>query len=218
MLFVNTGATCANIKHWWKALQLFLLYKEVVRIRIRIGTRIRRIRMFWALGSAFGSFHHQAKIIRKTLIYNVLWLLYDFLSLKNDVNVPVLRIRIRIGRIRMFLGLPDAYLDPLIRGTDPRIRILIRIRIKVSRIHNTGTKSLGQSGDLQIHLWVPTGEKSFSWPHCIKSFARSGDLQKHSEFTLVRNRLAARFVQSRIPSQGNCGDIWKFNSWHLSWR
>jgi hypothetical protein len=30
----------------------------------------------------------------------------DFLSLKNYVNVPVFRIRIRI-HIRMFLGLPD---------------------------------------------------------------------------------------------------------------
>jgi hypothetical protein len=35
-----------------------------------------------------GSFYHQAKIVRKTLIPNVLWLLLDFLSLKKDVNVP----------------------------------------------------------------------------------------------------------------------------------
>ncbi len=35
-----------------------------------------------------GSFYHQAKIVRKTLIPPVLWLLLDFLSLKNDVNVP----------------------------------------------------------------------------------------------------------------------------------
>jgi hypothetical protein len=34
------------------------------------------------------SFYHQAKIVRKTLIPTVLWLLFDFLSLKNDVNVP----------------------------------------------------------------------------------------------------------------------------------
>ena len=33
--------------------------------------------------------HHQAKIIRKTLIFNVLCLLLDFLSSKNDVNVPL---------------------------------------------------------------------------------------------------------------------------------
>jgi hypothetical protein len=36
----------------------------------------------------FGSFHHQAKIVRKTLIPTVLLLVCDFLSLKNDVNVP----------------------------------------------------------------------------------------------------------------------------------
>ncbi len=35
-----------------------------------------------------GSFYHQAKIVRKTLISTVLWLLFDFLSLKNDVKVP----------------------------------------------------------------------------------------------------------------------------------
>ncbi len=35
-----------------------------------------------------GSFYHQAKIVRKTLISTVFWLLFDFLSLKNDVNVP----------------------------------------------------------------------------------------------------------------------------------
>ncbi len=36
-----------------------------------------------------GSFHHQSKIVRKTLIPTVLWPLCDFfLSLKNDVNVP----------------------------------------------------------------------------------------------------------------------------------
>ncbi len=34
------------------------------------------------------SFYHQAKIVRKTLIAAVLLLLFDFLSLKNDVNVP----------------------------------------------------------------------------------------------------------------------------------
>ncbi len=39
-------------------------------------------------GSGFGSFYHQAKIVRTTLIPTVLWLLFDFLSLKNDVNVP----------------------------------------------------------------------------------------------------------------------------------
>jgi hypothetical protein len=39
-------------------------------------------------GSGSGSFYHQAKIVSKTLIPTVLRLLFDFLSLKNDVNVP----------------------------------------------------------------------------------------------------------------------------------
>ena len=38
--------------------------------------------------SGSGSFHHQTKIARKTLIPIILQLLLDFLSLKNDVNVP----------------------------------------------------------------------------------------------------------------------------------
>jgi hypothetical protein len=39
-------------------------------------------------GSRSGSFYHQATKVRKTLIPIVLLLLVDFLSLKNDVNVP----------------------------------------------------------------------------------------------------------------------------------
>jgi hypothetical protein len=35
-----------------------------------------------------GSFHQQAKIVKKNLIQTVLQLLLDFLSLKNLVNVP----------------------------------------------------------------------------------------------------------------------------------
>jgi hypothetical protein len=39
-----------------------------------------------------GSFHQQAKKLRKTFISTVLRLLYDFLSLKNnDVNLPAKR-------------------------------------------------------------------------------------------------------------------------------
>ncbi len=51
---------------------------------------------FWPPGSVshrYGSdsaesFDHQAKMVRKTFIFTVLRLLCDFLSLKNDVNVP----------------------------------------------------------------------------------------------------------------------------------
>jgi hypothetical protein len=39
-------------------------------------------------GSGSGSLYHHAKIVRKTLIPSILVTLVDFLSLKNDVNVP----------------------------------------------------------------------------------------------------------------------------------
>ncbi len=39
-------------------------------------------------GVGSGSFCHQAKILRKTLIPTVLFILFDFLSLKKEVNVP----------------------------------------------------------------------------------------------------------------------------------
>ncbi len=53
--------------------------------------------VFWAFririrhhlyGSGSGSFHQQAKTVKKTLISNILLLLFNFLSLKTDVNVP----------------------------------------------------------------------------------------------------------------------------------
>jgi hypothetical protein len=49
-------------------------------------SRIRILNYFYRSGS--GSFHHQAKMERKTLISTVLCLLYDLLSLKTDVNEP----------------------------------------------------------------------------------------------------------------------------------
>jgi hypothetical protein len=55
-----------------------------------------------------------------------------FFSSKNDVNVPVFHIR-----IRMLLGLSDPHRDPLVRGTDTRIRI----RTKMSRILSTDWKT-----------------------------------------------------------------------------
>ncbi len=70
-----------------------LMLKPVFRIRIRIH-RIKKVLGAPGSGSTTqsyesgsGSFYHQAKIVRKTLIPSVLWLLLDFLSLKNYVNV-----------------------------------------------------------------------------------------------------------------------------------
>jgi hypothetical protein len=55
------------------------------------------------------------------------------LSLKNNINIPVFRIRIRIRPC--VLGLTDTHPDPLVRGTADSS---IRIRTKMSRIPNTG--------------------------------------------------------------------------------
>jgi hypothetical protein len=48
----------------------------------------QRYRSGYGSSSGFGSFYQQAKIVRKTMIPTALWLYLDFLSLKNDVNVP----------------------------------------------------------------------------------------------------------------------------------
>jgi hypothetical protein len=77
-------------------------------------------------GSGSGSFYHQAKILR---------LLYDFLSLKNDVNVPSKSNKqknffVHILKIMKITDDPDPHPDPLVRGMDPRIRIHIRVRTK----------------------------------------------------------------------------------------
>jgi hypothetical protein len=68
------------------------------------------------IGSRSGFFHHQAKIVRKSL--TSLWLLSDFLYLKNDVNVP--------SKI-------NQNLNQLVRSSDPRIGI----RAKMAQIQNT---------------------------------------------------------------------------------
>ncbi len=67
-------------------------------------------------GSGFWSFYHQAKIGGKTLIPIVLWLLLDFLFLKNDVNVPSKSTFLKL----VFGGL---------NVNDKKSRIGIRIRI-----------------------------------------------------------------------------------------
>ncbi len=108
------------------------------------GSWSESISQGYGSGSGSGSFHQQAKMVRKTLIPTVLWLLLDFLSLKNDVNVPsksnkqenfiknlffvgILKVNDENSRIRILLS--EAWIcDP-----DP-------IHSKKSWIRNTGTK------------------------------------------------------------------------------
>ncbi len=133
----------------------------VSRISIRIRCSQVRIRLRIL----------QAKIVRKTLISIVLWLLYDFyLYRMNDVNLLAFQIQ-----IRMFLGLPDPHPDPLVRGTDPRIRI----RTKMYRIRNTalGLDSHFQceSGSLpretNLNIWTTRYQEE--WP-TWSSWRRTG--------------------------------------------
>ncbi len=122
-------------------------------------------------GSGSGSFYQQAKIVRKTLIPTVFWLRLDFLSLKNDVNVPsksnkqenffknlffvgILKVYDENSRIRIQDPDPDLNPDPLVRGMDPRIRI----HTKMSWIRNTASRNIIWSGE----CW-----KFFGDFHCI---------------------------------------------------
>jgi len=70
-----------------------------------------------------GSFHHQAKTGRQTFIQTVLWLLYNYLSLKKSVFVGVLKVTDKKSRIRWRIRShrPGAKPNPLVTGTDPRI-------------------------------------------------------------------------------------------------
>ncbi len=71
------------------------MFKPVLRIRFR---SVRSVPMFLGLldpvldplvrGTDQGLFYHQAKVVRKALIPTVLWLIFYFLSLKNELNVP----------------------------------------------------------------------------------------------------------------------------------
>jgi hypothetical protein len=70
------------------------LYLAVLRIRIRIHPQDPHVfgppgsgSISQRFGSGSGSFSPKARIVRKTLIFTVLLLPFDFLSLKNDVTV-----------------------------------------------------------------------------------------------------------------------------------
>ncbi len=127
-----------------------------------------------------GSFYHQAKIVRKTLISTVLWLLFDFLSLENDVNVPskstvpvisrkTFFYLVFVASWRSMTKIADP--DPLVRAIDPRIRIWIHT--KMSWIRNTARSKNERDGmrvlerrpgpavvfDLMTFGWVGTNAK-----------------------------------------------------------
>jgi hypothetical protein len=84
------------------------------------GSRSRSISQRYGSGS--GSFYHQAKIVRKTLIPTDLLLLFDFLSLKNDVKVPSKSNKQKKPFFKLvFFG--------ILKVNDENSRIRIRIQI-----------------------------------------------------------------------------------------
>ncbi len=74
----------------------------LVKNNARVGAQVASVAdpdpcVFWPpgsgsinqrYGSGSGSLYHQAKLVRKTLIPTVLWLLFDFFIFKNYLNVP----------------------------------------------------------------------------------------------------------------------------------
>ncbi len=75
-------------------------------------------------GSGSGSYH-QAKKVRKPLSTTVMWIL-DFLSLKNDVNLPSKSNTQKNFYKRKYQD-PDP--NPLRRSMDPQIRILVHTKM-----------------------------------------------------------------------------------------
>ncbi len=132
----------------WGLVESFIIRSicsAVFRIRIRTVFKLPGSRSVTRrYGPWSGSFHPQAKIVKKRLISIPLWFLYDFLSLKNDVNlfqkviskenwkekdfVDVLEVTDGKSRIRSWIGLErDPNPDSLVRGTDPPKMSQIRL-------------------------------------------------------------------------------------------
>jgi hypothetical protein len=88
-----------------------------------------------------GSFYHQAKIVRKTLIPTVLWLLYDFLSLKwckctfkkykqKNSFVGILKVSDKNSRIWIH------YADARIRGSGSVTKCHVSARLVMCKYRN----------------------------------------------------------------------------------
>ncbi len=157
----------------------------MLRIRIRWMDRyvFGSVSQRYRSGSWSGSFYHQAKIVRKTLIPYVLWLLFDFLSLKNDVNAPFKKI--------CFFG--------VLKVNDKDSRIRIRIHWSEAWIRGSGStpKCHGSATLLKRPTWAFCGleynslcfELAYFRPKLKKNFIRvfkrcSGKLGKVPKMAL----------------------------------
>jgi hypothetical protein len=80
-------------------------------------------------GSGSGSFHHQAKIVRKPSFLLFCDCFMTFYQCSGSTTGS--------GSVPMFLGLPYSHPDPLDTGANPRIRIRTWIRTKMLRIYTS---------------------------------------------------------------------------------
>ncbi len=104
----STGSTC-----FWASLIRIRIHLSEVWIRIRILLWIRiRILLSWS------------KCSKKNLDFYCLWLLFDFLSFKNDVKVPS-KSNLKEN---LFLNL---FFVGILKVNDESRRIRIRIRIRI---------------------------------------------------------------------------------------
>jgi hypothetical protein len=119
------GAGSVGSKCFWVSWIRIRIHKSKVRFRI---------------------LYQQAKIVRKSLIPTgtVLLLLFDFLSLKNDVNVPLKSNMQKHYFSNLFFG-------SILKVSDENSRIRIRIRIRIG---------------IWIHLSEPWIRGSGSIPKC----------------------------------------------------
>ncbi len=91
-------------------------------------------------GSGSGSLYHQAKIVKKTLIPTALWLLFDFLSLKNDDPDPLVR---RHGSTDPY---PDSDLHQDVMDPQHWFYPMLWIRIRIQEVTNDSEKQIKSEG------------------------------------------------------------------------
>ncbi len=115
--------------HWpnsiWILIPSLLLRSELTEERLKqcCGSGSESVGSVWFGPPGSGSFHHQANIVRKTLIPTVLWPLFDFLFLKNDVNVRYLQ---KVISRKTFFYI-SFLLASILKVNDENSRIRIRI-------------------------------------------------------------------------------------------
>ncbi len=91
---ICSSSICERTKSTYSTNPVLFEYNNCIQTRYQYraasqfshNTSVPDPHVFGPPGS--GSFYHNAKLVRKTLIPTILWLFLTFLSLENYVNVP----------------------------------------------------------------------------------------------------------------------------------